>query len=204
MRAHGVAQGGVPFTSLIAVTVVAFFSCCSETAVADFAYFDDFSTDKATEDSSFHSDFCDTIPHDSIPGTLVYVEYGAPVNRGLRLCYGTALDSWAHLQYRFPLEGDLADLVWATVSFDMILTGMESPFVWLFEASDGTPWEYLGVADETGHYEFTLTLPEGAVSARIWFKGLDVILDNLSVHLASGTPLAPSTWARIKSLYGSY
>lgn len=163
-------------------------------------YFDDFSTDKAKEDSYNHSIFW---PRDAFPPHEPYLYYdGAGDSRALAFIGYQGQP--AHLGYRFPIgpgrvRRTVKGILKLKVIFPSNANTIQSPPGYLLYSvsSDGQNWS---VPEElrSGHHEISLvSLQE---TCYILFLGTRVKIDNLSVHLhrPSGTIHVPADYDTIQ------
>jgi parallel beta-helix repeat protein len=156
-----------------------------ETGGWSYNYLDDFSTDKAEDDSYIHSVFW---PAEAFPPPEPYLYYyGDEDNQGL--VFMDYLGQPAHLGYCFPVgqDGALRE-VKGSLKIDVLFplnaqVSQSPPGYLLYSLSaDGQDWsvpESLG----SGHHNIAIESLEG--TCYVIFFGTRVIIDNLKVHLHS-------------------
>ena len=189
-------------SALLALLVLA-TACLGSARAFDYAYLDDFSTDKAVLDSYSHSVFLDELPSPwPVGGFLMY-------HRGAELDYlafysGMGNDASARLYYSFPLQGREV-ISHGLLEFDIVYSYDSMAWIRYWRSYDGSSWEWVTTVSQVGHYTFELIPPDSCsyISIGLWGEhGGDMILiDNLSVTLTYTTPVERSTWSRIKELY---
>jgi len=166
-----------------------------------YAYYDDFSTDKAMTDTYFHSDFLQELPDPwPLGGFLKYEWYYD--NRVLSFYYGSGYDSQAWLKYRFPFDGCAGAYSSALVQLSLVNEWNGNGWVQCYCSLEGGPmWEWPVCGDEGPcAFEFFSAAPSETVE--IWFRGCDVTIDDLVVELSGDTSNQRDSWTAIKSLFG--
>jgi hypothetical protein len=178
-------------------------AACPQGAMADqYVYSDDFSTDKATVDSYWHSEFLEDLP-DPWPdgGFLRYEAYlSDPM---LSFYYGAAHDAYAWLRYEFPLEGGTPGASFASGEIQLeLVSNWGAGWIQCACFADQSPaWEWPAASELGPHsFEFVASVPPETVL--VWFRGCDVSIDDLVITLHHWTPVEARTWSRIKHMFG--
>ena len=188
-------------TALVVVLLGAM--CCCSFGGSDYSYIDDFSTDKAMEDSYSHSVFLEELPSAWPDAGFLMYRRGSTYDY-LAMYAGVAFDASALLSYSFPLEaGGL--ISHGIFEFDIVHSDSDWGWIRYWRSYDGSSWEWITTVWQTGHYSFELVPPEPCshVFLGLWGEHGDdmMLLDNLSVSLTYSTPVERRTWSRIKALY---
>jgi hypothetical protein len=176
---------------------------CATASAYDYAYLDDFSTDKATLDSYFHSPFLEELPSPwPVEGFLMF--HRGPEADYLAFYSGVGNDASARLYYAFPLIG--RELVaHGVLEFDLVYSDGSMAWLRYYRSYDGSSWDWVTTVSQVGHYTFELVPPEPCSQVWIGFWGEHggdmMLIDNLCVTLTYTTPVEGSTWSRIKELY---
>ena len=145
-------------------------------------YFDDFSTEKAQNDSYEHSVFWPEGAFSPNKPHLYYASIQGNPPRSL-----VFMDYWgipAHLNYRFGMNSAYANArVNGTVSFDVgFPLYMHGGYLAYSLSTNGKDWTN-PAALSSGHHNIGVTSMEGNVYVAFW--GRRVWIDNLAVHLSS-------------------
>lgn len=169
----------------------------------DYAYLDDFSTDKATLDSYFHSVFLEELPSPwPVGGFLMY--HRGPESDYLAFYSGMGHDASARLYYAFPLGRDQL-ISHGVLEFDIVYSDGSMAWIRYYRSYDSSSWEWVTTISQVGHHTFELVPPDPCSQVSIGFWGEHggdmILIDNLYVTLTYTTPVERSTWSRIKELY---
>lgn len=184
------------FWATAAIFIIA-AACLISSPAKAYEYQDDFSSDKAENDSNFHSIFW---PQGAFPPRQAYL-YFRDTTDERELGFGDYNDDPAYLCYRFP-EGseNLTGSVYGELLIDV--RRLESSGYLSYQTSaDGVNWSIeveLPIGSQQETHEIHLESVRG--SCYVKFSGTGVLIDNLQVnlHTPSATILVPEDFATIQ------